>query len=80
MGVPVLLIAPDDLVNLLRADHGYVIDAVDASGVDVSGDHVDAVRSFAFVFLDSVGVRGSLQGFPGPGLGSLSTATGEVTI
>ena len=43
LGVRVTLITQDNLLYLLRTVSGNVIDAVDASGMDISGNLVDAV-------------------------------------
>ena len=60
-----------------------MVDAVDASGVDVSGNHVDAIGGFAVVLPDGVGVLrdlGSLQSFPGLLLGELSAEVRKVSV
>ena len=41
---------------MLGADHGHVVDAVDASGMDIRSNHVDAVDGFAVVIPDGVGI------------------------
>ena len=68
MGVPVLLITPENLLYLLRAVSGNVVDAVDASGEDISGNlvaAVDAVGSLTLLIVpDCVSFLWVLLGVP----------------
>ena len=80
LGVPVPLVVPGDLLDVLWADQVHVINVVDASAMDASGCYVDAVGCFAVVLLDDVGVPGPLQRLPGLGLGEFCAAVREVAI